>query len=85
MVDRLKGTLKNELNALRGADGGTPGKSGGGGAAAAAAKMSPAANKFSTPKKRRGRGDRDGDATPSKRSRKKSAEVVVLDVDGHEA
>jgi hypothetical protein len=62
MMDRLKGTLKNELEALKSGqpiDESTP-------------KKSPA----KTPRKRKPKGDAD-DATPAKRGRKKKSEAEV--------
>ncbi|KAF2030828.1 hypothetical protein EK21DRAFT_35158, partial [Setomelanomma holmii] len=63
MVDRLKGTLKNELEALKAGspiEEGTPKKA------------------VSTPRKRKGKdtgGDGDGKASPTKKGRKKKNEV----------
>ncbi|KAI4614110.1 uncharacterized protein J4E87_001035 [Alternaria ethzedia] len=71
MVDRLKGTLKTDLAALRGVDEGDV--------------VGP--KKTPTPRKRKAKGDAgtEGEATPTKRGRKKKvAEEVVVEEDEDE-
>jgi hypothetical protein len=62
MMDRLKGTLKNELEALKS---GQP-----------IDESTPKKTPTSTPRKRKPNGDAD-DATPAKRGRKKKSEAGV--------
>jgi hypothetical protein len=63
MVDRLKGTLKNELEALK---------------TGVAVQEGAPKKAASTPRKRKVSGDgENGEATPSKRGRKKKADVAM--------
>lgn len=73
MMERLKGTLKNELEALKSGnpiEEGTPKKADG--------------TPKSTPRKRKAKDDGDGEASPTKRGRKKKGVVTDEPVDDEE-